>query len=277
MGMFKVGWTQELIANLSVTTCHFYFAITLIKKSLTTSDRVTIIILLLFMMLLNHIKREKTLLAKFIAKKINSYVEPRTRGPSRGNIIGLSKRKYSATLFCITNIDLMQVATELNVSYGLLRKWRTEEKFKWYIMRHSEDFVDLVTDFVRQKIEEKFDPQDKIEQSHFKVSKSIQDDISDFNLYGKYLWNEIKRKIIKSIEECIKELNKRKIQWDTIKQHIIFIKFWMNLMKEKEEKFERALGELLRVSVESTEMNDSEILNIQLKLLKSMVEISMEK
>ena len=72
----------------------------------------------------------KTLFGRFIEKKVNDYLEPLRKGTPRGEPIGLSGPKYAATLICLYRLPLRKIAEKVRVSYGLLRKWRTEEGFQ---------------------------------------------------------------------------------------------------------------------------------------------------
>ena len=73
----------------------------------------------------------------FIAEKMADYVEPTREGTRRGERVGFSQRKYRATLLALKgDMDLKKDATMLGVSYGLLRKWRSEPAFKSLFKQH---------------------------------------------------------------------------------------------------------------------------------------------
>jgi hypothetical protein len=90
------------------------------------------------------------LLAKFIADKLNTYVEPTKEGTPKGEPVGFSSTKYKATLYRLrervldTSEDLTAQAKELKVSYGLLRKWRSEQDFKDLVSQHEKEFVNYL-------------------------------------------------------------------------------------------------------------------------------------
>jgi hypothetical protein len=83
------------------------------------------------------------LLSRFLREKEKNYHEPTRRGTPRGEAIGLSLKKYRATLSCLTSNDLIAISKELGVSYGLLRKWRTEPGFKKQIEELIQEFAPL--------------------------------------------------------------------------------------------------------------------------------------
>jgi hypothetical protein len=83
------------------------------------------------------------LLSRFLREKEKNYDEPTRRGTPRGEAIGLSLKKYRATLSCLTSNDLIAISKELGVSYGLLRKWRTELGFKKQIEELIQEFAPL--------------------------------------------------------------------------------------------------------------------------------------
>jgi hypothetical protein len=85
----------------------------------------------------------KGLLLRFIKEKRESYVEPSRKGTPRGEIIGLSLEKYMASLFMLTSMNLKRINERSKVSYGLIRKWRTETPFKDQIEKHIMEFAPL--------------------------------------------------------------------------------------------------------------------------------------
>jgi hypothetical protein len=91
-----------------------------------------------------------TLFARFMAGKLNAYVEPAKKGTPKGDPVGFSLAKYKATLFALRErvlpdtADLVTQAKELGVSYGVLRKWRSEQKFKELVSQHEREFVSRV-------------------------------------------------------------------------------------------------------------------------------------
>jgi hypothetical protein len=85
----------------------------------------------------------KGLLLRFIKEKRESYVEPSRKGTPRGEIIGLSLEKYEASLFMLTSMNLKRISERSKVSYGLIRKWRTETPFKGQIEKHIMEFAPL--------------------------------------------------------------------------------------------------------------------------------------
>lgn len=85
----------------------------------------------------------KGLLLRFIKEKRESYVEPSRKGTPRGEIIGLSLEKYMASLFMLTSMNLKRISERSKVSYGLIRKWRTETPFKGQIEKHIMEFAPL--------------------------------------------------------------------------------------------------------------------------------------
>lgn len=59
-----------------------------------------------------------------------------------------SWKKYTACLLMITDISLNEISQFTGVSYGLLRKWRSETPFKQMINKHREEYLDLFNIFI---------------------------------------------------------------------------------------------------------------------------------
>jgi hypothetical protein len=86
--------------------------------------------------------RDDGLLTRFIREKLAQHVEPTRLGTPRGAPIGFSRKKMAAALFALTTADVKQTANDVRVSYGLVRKWRTEAAFKALVGRLEDDFVE---------------------------------------------------------------------------------------------------------------------------------------
>ncbi len=91
----------------------------------------------------------KTFLQEFIDKKMSTYTPPANKREG-----GLSAQKYRATLLFLTNDRQDNIAKKVRVSYGLLRKWRTEDKFWQTINDHYKEFLTkIVIELEKGKIE----------------------------------------------------------------------------------------------------------------------------
>ena len=89
-----------------------------------------------------------TLLQEFINFKLREYKEPQREGTVKGDPIGLSVRKYHVTLLMLYGLKLKKIASDIGVSYGLLRKWTTEEDFKRTIGDHHTDFTSSIIKYI---------------------------------------------------------------------------------------------------------------------------------
>ena len=87
------------------------------------------------------------IIEEWIDIKIQLYKEPQRRGVKKGNLIGLSKIKYKASLLLAFKQNLKDIAKELGVSYGLLRKWGTEEEFNTKKAEHYRELKRLLTEY----------------------------------------------------------------------------------------------------------------------------------
>ncbi len=132
-------------------------------------------------------KIEGTLLERFISSKYGSYVEPERKGIPRGDPIGLSKMKYYASLLMITNVKKKDIATEVDVSYELLRKWNTEGPFKTETARHQDAFARLAYTRLRNIFLARFDYEYrrwKGEAGKLKKPDINLEDFGDIDMYS---------------------------------------------------------------------------------------------
>jgi len=94
---------------------------------------------------------ELSLLDAFLSDRIARHQEPTRRGTKKGDPIGLSAKKYVATTCALFEGDLRVQARALKVSYGLLRKWRTEDLFWSTVEEHARLFVrDALLPYLRE-------------------------------------------------------------------------------------------------------------------------------
>jgi hypothetical protein len=82
-----------------------------------------------------------SLLMFYINDKADHYVEPMRKGTPRGEPVGLSYQKYLTTCLTLLNKPLKSIARTARVSYGLLRKWRTEKSYIDAVQHHAQEFI----------------------------------------------------------------------------------------------------------------------------------------
>ncbi len=147
---------------------------------------------------------ENTLLESFIEEQTRAYVEPGRRGTSRGRRIGFSRKKYLATLYMLTADKQITVATELGISYGLLRKWNTEGPFRGMIRKHCREFADAFVKCILQSYE-----QHKNERNEYlnrgQAAARGSNPFRDSRDYSPELLTEILKSVVDFAERAEKE------------------------------------------------------------------------
>lgn len=146
---------------------------------------------------MNNILNSNTLLGSFIKNKIKNYTPPTREGTPKGKAIGFPLNKFKASLFFLTRLSLKEIASSAGVSYGVLRIWTTEEKFKKLINKHYSEFVSLNIEHNEERARKK----NNLHKKHFK--KSIKefaktsepvlglDEYKDIGLYSNLLLKNI--------------------------------------------------------------------------------------
>lgn len=100
-------------------------------------------------------EERQTLLTGFLNEKAREYVAPTRRGTAKGERIGFSVSKYLATLCALLNTGSNEeTAKKLGVSYGLLRKWRSEVEFVELVDKHIAEFSIVFIQRVKERIRE---------------------------------------------------------------------------------------------------------------------------
>jgi len=168
-------------------------------------------------------------LAKFINSKLKEYVEPTRTGTPKGEAVGFSLTKYQATLFTLRESlldkeDLKEQARKLGISYGLLRKWRSEQSFKDLVSQHAKEFVTYLLDgwiysgygllpgkaesMLLQEIEQALQ-QPKEKESARKLMPLIYGKIQDNLLKSKTTAAELKKYQTSALDHAIELLGDR--------------------------------------------------------------------
>ncbi len=120
-----------------------------------------------------------THLSQFIYEKGFSYEEPQRIGTSKGDPIGFSKNKYLASLYMLTNYKKKDIAKELKISYGLLRKWGTEKEFKEMVMSHYTEFISILSVYIFKIIAFKYIANEELIKKA--VHELIKTDLTEFS------------------------------------------------------------------------------------------------
>jgi len=85
---------------------------------------------------------------QFISHRMRTYDVPQRKGTPKGEAIGLSQKKYEASLYTLYNPfvygGLQGMAKFLEISYGLLKKWRSEKIFKETVIAHCREFAAIL-------------------------------------------------------------------------------------------------------------------------------------
>lgn len=85
----------------------------------------------------------------YISEQLKGYIEPQRKGIPRGQPIGMHKNKFTAALLIsLTNVKQRQIARDMDINYGLLRKWNSEKEFQKAKSRHRRRFIELFESLV---------------------------------------------------------------------------------------------------------------------------------
>ena len=93
----------------------------------------------------------KTFLETFIEKKVHEHLEPSCKGMRHDDTARFSRKKFMATLYFLTAEKQISIAMEQGISYGLLRKWKTEGPFKTLVRKHCIEFADAFITYVLER------------------------------------------------------------------------------------------------------------------------------
>jgi len=204
------------------------------------------------------IKNEPTFLQKFINEKLNSYVEPQRKGTPRGEPIGFSKQKYKATLLLMTNMKQKEIAELIGVSYGFLRRWRTEKKFLEMTKKHCNEYLEMAMAYFND-----------IDNSGSFIPEHA---FNDYSSYGKMALGALSSWIME---------NKDKIENndpDTIRATLNFNKYILGRSRLKnpiqnKEMIETMVGQIYKfINEKPLSGEDKEYISTRLEIIKNSLE-----
>jgi len=204
------------------------------------------------------IKNELTFLQKFINEKLNSYVEPQRKGTPRGEPIGFSKQKYKATLLLMTNMKQKEIAELIGVSYGFLRRWRTEKKFLEMTKKHCNEYRERVMAYFND-----------IDNSGSFIPEHA---FNDYSSYGKMALGALSSWLME---------NKDKIEnndQDTIRATLNFNKYILGRSRLKnpiqnKEMIETMVGQIYKfINEKPLSGEDKEYISTRLEIIKNSLE-----
>ena len=142
-------------------------------------------------------KRPSTLLEKFIRDKIARYKPTERKGTPKGDPIGFSESKYKAALSMILDFYQKEIAAELGISFGVYRKWNTEEEFKSLINELCEEFVEQVHRCIEEKVEQLGNESEKkIRVETLRPLDFSIGELRDSNIYSPRLFDMISEKAL---------------------------------------------------------------------------------
>lgn len=164
------------------------------------------------------------LLTKFVVEKRESYVAPLKRETKKGSQNPFSKAKYNASLIMLMDPmvgdNYKKLAKRLGVSYGVLRKWVTEDAFNKMVDKHCEEFSEI---FLKNLLNENKKTKKELQKYLKKPLSKIADTPAPLTNMASIItdWTscntDLKSKIL---ESCIKKI---KAKDELIKEEDKFI------------------------------------------------------
>jgi len=132
-----------------------------------------------------------TLLVRYFQQEIANYSEPERKGTPKGYSIGMSKEKYIACLFMMTNLLQKDIASKLGISFGVLRVWSTEQVCKDLTEKNCSVFAEIVMKYFELEIDAFYEEGKKrfiLGEEPLMPSFAA---VGDFNIYGNVLLKKI--------------------------------------------------------------------------------------
>jgi hypothetical protein len=125
--------------------------------------------------------------------------------------MGFSAPKFKAAVYCLKSTPLREIASAVPVSHGLLRKWRTEERFLSLMAKLGAEFVDQT---VMRHLKKRAQVQMELDDAY--SIKTIIDiaktpppqlgwaEFSDMSFYSEELLSLLAHRVCKSLADLMK-------------------------------------------------------------------------
>ncbi len=155
-----------------------------------------------------HERSNSTLLEDYIAQKKRGYIPPEREGVPKGELIGFSGEKYYANLLLLKSGNLKTTAMRAGVSYGLLRKWRMDDKWHKCNAEHCQEYTNRFLRNVNtraEKAKEKVDSMLRYSRETVLRPAPIHKhpEYADFSKYNELLLFDIFKELRCKLEEIL--------------------------------------------------------------------------
>ncbi len=147
---------------------------------------------------------DNSLLESFVERKAKAYAEPSRKGTVKGSPIGFSRKKFLATLYMLTADKQITKAMELGISYGLLRKWNTEEPFREMVTKNCKEFADVFVEHLLARHDERGDTPGQSPEDDPAEART-RSPLRDSGDYSPQLLAEILKSVVDFAETAEKE------------------------------------------------------------------------
>jgi len=142
--------------------------------------------------------RKNMLLRFFLQQRLHEY------GRQDREYNKYSWKKYTACLLMITNLSLKDIARYTGVSYGLLRKWRTETLFKQMMIKNKEEYLNFFDMFITEMLKTPYQREDVILSNWKELKSSPTQDPEVFGM-AKSLLNELNHQKNYTVHHTLKK------------------------------------------------------------------------
>jgi hypothetical protein len=142
--------------------------------------------------------RKNMLLRFFLQQRLHEY------GRQDREYNKYSWKKYTACLLMITNLSLKDIARYTGVSYGLLRKWRTETLFKQMMNKNKEEYLNFFDMFITEMLKTPYQREDVILSNWKELKSSPTQDPEVFGM-AKLVLNELNNQKSYAVHNTLKK------------------------------------------------------------------------
>lgn len=153
-------------------------------------------------------------LGDWIQHKLDMYEEKPRKGTPKGQPYGIPKHKYHAALLHLAytrSFNLREIAKQAGVSYSLLAKWRTEDRFNKLIHRASREFSkELMAETICAETGQNLGLFVKEEVSNYSISlvNAISKELHHvFKRHSKNLFNLSDTKVWRKAWDSVRDVN----------------------------------------------------------------------
>ena len=149
-------------------------------------------------------------MSRFINQNTERYLEPQKKGTSKGDPVGFSKIKHTASFLMIMDFKEREIADMLDMPVGVLRNWLTQTPFKTAVWGNCRRFAEYMFSDIEARIEHKMPIRQKDKKTDIDKIRNDFRELWDSHIYSECVAENVLTLLSDRVTTLMKELKKHR-------------------------------------------------------------------